>query len=114
MGGGVPEVPITVDAVLPDEPKASLRHRMRVTREEECWRCHQKMDPLGLPFEMFSHVGKFRETKNGKQVDEFGNPVDASGEIIASGVPELDGKVEDAFELMRIAWPIVSTWNRFL
>ncbi|MDA7920633.1 DUF1588 domain-containing protein [Verrucomicrobiales bacterium] len=100
LGGGVPEVPITVDAVLPDEPKESLRHRMRVTRAKECWRCHQKMDPLGLPFEMFNHVGKFRKTKDGKQVDENGNPVDASGEIIASGVPELDGKVEDAFELI--------------
>lgn len=100
LGGGVPEVPITVDAVLPDEPKESLRHRMRVTREEACWRCHQKMDPLGLPFEVFNHVGKFRKNKNGKQVDENGNPVDASGEIIASGVPELDGKVKDAFELI--------------
>jgi hypothetical protein len=100
LGGGVPEVPITVDAVLPDEPKESLRHRMRVTQENECWRCHQKMDPLGLPFEVFNHVGKFRRIKNGKQVDENGNPVDASGEIIASGVRELDGKVEDAFELI--------------
>jgi hypothetical protein len=100
LGGGVPEVPITVDAVLPDEPKNSLRHRMRVTQENTCSRCHQKMDPLGLPFEMFNHVGKFRKIKNGKQVDENGNPVDASGEIIASGVEELDGKVEDAFELI--------------
>ena len=100
LGGGVPEVPITVDAVLPDEPKNSLRHRMRVTQENTCSRCHQKMDPLGLPFEMFNHVGKFRKIKNGKQVDEHGNPVDASGEIIASGVEELDGKVEDAFELI--------------
>ena len=100
LGGGVPEVPITVDAVLPDEPKESLRHRMRVTRENECWRCHQKMDPLGLPFEMFNHVGKFRKIKEGKQVDEHGNPVDASGEIIGSGVPELDGTFEDAFELI--------------
>ena len=100
LGGGVPEVPITVDAVLPDEPKKSLRHRMRVTQENACWRCHQKMDPLGLPFEMFNHVGKLRKIKSGKQVDEHGNPVDASGEIIASGVEELDGKVEDAFELI--------------
>jgi hypothetical protein len=100
LGGGVPEVPITVDAVLPDEPKESLRHRMRVTQSKDCWRCHQKMDPLGLPFEMFNHVGKFRKIKNGKQVDEHGNPVDASGEIIASDVVGLDGKVEDAFELI--------------
>ena len=100
LGGGVPEVPITVDAVLPDEPKETLRHRMRVTRENECWRCHQKMDPLGLPFEAFNHVGKFRKIKKEKQIDENGNPVDTSGEIIASGAQELDGKVNDAFELI--------------
>ncbi|SVE33567.1 uncharacterized protein METZ01_LOCUS486421, partial [marine metagenome] len=57
LGGAVPEVPITVDAQLPDEPKNTLRERMRVTRVAECWRCHRKMDPLGLPFEMYNHLG---------------------------------------------------------
>ncbi|MEM0924896.1 MAG: DUF1592 domain-containing protein, partial [Planctomycetota bacterium] len=37
LGGGIPDVPITVDAMLPDEPKTSLRERMRVTRETYCW-----------------------------------------------------------------------------
>ena len=32
LGGGIPDVPITVDAMLPDEPQNSLRERMRVTR----------------------------------------------------------------------------------
>ena len=32
LGGGIPDVPITVDAQLPDEPNVSLRERMRVTR----------------------------------------------------------------------------------
>ncbi|HIA64254.1 MAG TPA: DUF1592 domain-containing protein, partial [Planctomycetaceae bacterium] len=48
LGGGIPDVPITVDAMLPDEPDATLRERMRVTRESYCWTCHKKMDPLGL------------------------------------------------------------------
>ena len=94
LGGAVPDVPITVDAMLPDEPKETLRHRMRVTREKECWRCHQKMDPLGLPFEMYNHIGLYR-TK------ELGQAVDTSGEIIHSGDPELDGPVENALEMIR-------------
>ena len=57
LGGGIPDVPITVDAMLPDEPNTSLRERMRVTREKYCWTCHEKMDPLGLPFEMYNHAG---------------------------------------------------------
>ena len=93
LGGGIPDVPITVDAMLPDEPEATLRERMRVTREATCWRCHQKMDPLGLPFEIYNHAGLYRTS-------EKGQPVDASGEVIASGDPALDGKVADALELI--------------
>ncbi len=93
LGGGIPDVPITVDAMLPDEPQNTLRERMRVTREEYCWSCHQKMDPLGLPFEMFNHAGIHRTT-------ELGKPVDTSGEIIGSGDPALDGPVESAVEMI--------------
>ncbi len=94
LGGGIPDVPITVDAKLPDEPQSSLRQRMRVTRQDYCWTCHRKMDPLGLPFEMYNHAGLFRKT-------EMGKPVDTSGEIIDSGVPEIDGKVNNAIELIQ-------------
>lgn len=93
LGDAVPDVPITVDAMLPDEPRNTLRHRMRVTKEDECWRCHRKMDPLGLPFEMFNHVGLYRKV-------ELGKPVDTSGEILDSGDPNLDGPVKDALEMI--------------
>jgi len=94
LGGGIPDVPITVDAMLPDEPNNTLRERMRVTRENYCWTCHQKMDPLGLPFEMFNHAGLYRTT-------ELDKPVDTSGEIINSGDPELDGEVANAIEMIQ-------------
>ena len=94
LGGGIPDVPITVDAMLPDEPGNTLRKRMRVTRATYCWTCHKKMDPLGLPFEMYNHAGLFRET-------ELGQPVDTTGEIIDSGDPALDGKVANAIELIQ-------------
>ena len=70
---------------------------MRVTRQEYCWRCHQKMDPLGLPFEIYNHVGLYRnaELTKGQAV-----PVDPSGEIIDSGEPALDGPVANALELI--------------
>jgi hypothetical protein len=93
LGDAVPDVPITVDAMLPDEPQATLRHRMRVTRESECWRCHRKMDPLGLPFEMYNHLGLFRTTEQGEDVD-------TTGAIVDSGDPELDGPVSDATEMI--------------
>ena len=94
LGGGIPDVPITVDAMLPDEPQNTLRQRMRVTREDYCWTCHKKMDPLGLPFEMYNHAGLYRET-------ELDKPVNSKGEIIGSGDPEMDGEVENAIELIQ-------------
>ena len=94
LGGGIPDVPITVDAMLPDEPNTTLRDRMRVTREKYCWTCHEKMDPLGLPFEMYNHAGLFRTS-------ELDKPVDTSGEIIDSGDPALDGPVKNALEMIK-------------
>ncbi len=94
LGGGIPDIPITVDAMLPDEPDNTLRLRMRVTREKYCWTCHEKMDPLGLPFEMYNHAGLFRTT-------ELKAPVDTFGEIIDSGDPELDGPVNNAIDLIQ-------------
>ena len=94
LGGGIPDVPITVDAMLPDEPRNTLRERMRVTKQSYCWTCHKKMDPLGLPFEMYNHAGLYRET-------ELNQPVDTTGEIIDSGVPALDGKVANAIEMIQ-------------
>jgi hypothetical protein len=94
LGGTIPDVPIGVDAALPDEPHETLRHRMRVTREQSCWRCHQQMDPLGLPFEQFDFVGRFR-------TDEQAAPVDVTGQIVASGEPTLDGPVHSPLQLVR-------------
>ena len=93
LGGGIPDVPITVDAQLPDEPGTTLRERMRVTREKYCWSCHEKMDPLGLPFEMYNHAGLYRTT-------ELAKPVDTSGGIVDSGDSSLDGPVVNAIEMI--------------
>ena len=93
LGGGIPDVPITVDAQLPAEPEHTLRERMRMTKADYCWTCHHKMDPLGLPFEMYNHAGLFRTT-------ELGRPVNTTGEIIDSGEPKLDGPVANALEMI--------------
>lgn len=93
LGGTVPDVPIGVNAQLPTDPALTLREKMKVTREEYCWRCHQRMDPLGLPFEQFDDFGRHR-TK------ELGRPVVTIGEIV-TGDPSLDGPVKDPFEFVQ-------------
>ncbi|MEC8590220.1 MAG: DUF1585 domain-containing protein, partial [Planctomycetota bacterium] len=71
----------------------TLRERMEVTRQTYCWTCHAKMDPLGLPFEIYNHGGLYRTT-------ELGQSVNAAGEIIDSGDPDIDGPVTDALEMI--------------
>jgi hypothetical protein len=93
LGGTIPDVPVTIDATLPDEPEHTLRERMQVTRDDYCWNCHQYMDPLGLPLEQFDHFGRYRET-------ELDKPVAVTGEILKSGSQPLDGAVKDPFAMM--------------
>ena len=93
LGGMVPDIPINVDAKLPEEPTWTLRKRMHVTRVDECYKCHSKMNPLGLPFEQFNDFGRYRRT-------ELGQPVLTTGAIGRSGDPALDGEVKNPFELI--------------
>ena len=57
----IPDVPIGVDAKVPEDPHRTLRERMEIVRKAECWRCHKKMNPLGMPFESYDDFGRFRE-----------------------------------------------------
>jgi len=93
LGGNVPDIPINVDAKLPDDKTMTLRERMHVTRAEECYKCHSKMNPLGLPFELYDHYGRFR-------FDELDKPVNTTSRIVNTGVAEVDGEVKTPFELI--------------
>ena len=85
LGGSVPDVPIGVVAKVEEDPHRTLRERLGdATGATACWRCHQKMDPLGLPFEQFSHFGRFR-------LKELQKPVDTRGQIDRTGDVALDG-----------------------
>lgn len=92
LGGTVPDVPIGVDAQLSTDPKLTLREKMQVTRQEYCWKCHQKMDNLGLPFEQYDDFGIFREKELERAVDTTGS--------IETGIAGLDGPVSGPVEYM--------------
>ena len=93
LGGNVPDIPINVDAKLPDDKTMTLRDRMHVTRAEACYKCHSKMNPLGLPFELYDHYGRLRFT-------ELDKPVDTTSKVVNTGVVEVDGEVKSPFELI--------------
>lgn len=116
LGGTVPDLPIGVVAQVPDDKHRTYRDRLTVTRDAKCWKCHQQMDELGLPFENFDHYGRFRSTETvldleatEKNVDNKGKPLgpimhevslDTSGAIANSGDVRVDGTVRDPRELV--------------
>jgi Protein of unknown function (DUF1588)/Protein of unknown function (DUF1592)/Protein of unknown function (DUF1585)/Planctomycete cytochrome C len=117
LAGRVPDVPITVDAKVPEDPHLTFRERVEsVTGQAKtsCWKCHQHMNPLGYPFEFFDDFGRYRieeplenpENLVAKAKDKYDadlyktKPVNTVGELHGAGDPQLDGPVSDAFDLI--------------
>ncbi|MEM1294789.1 MAG: DUF1588 domain-containing protein [Verrucomicrobiota bacterium] len=94
LGGTIPDVPICVEAKVPENEHQQFRERVvEATKKADCWRCHKKMDPLGLPFEQFTHYGRRQRT-------ELGRPVDPSGAITFVEGNIESGAVTSPIELM--------------
>lgn len=78
LGQAPPPPPANVPALSETEeasPEASLREQLARHREDAaCAGCHQAMDPLGLAFENYDAIGRWRETDRDQ-------PVDASGTL---------------------------------
>jgi hypothetical protein len=87
-----PPPPDGADNDLPKvDPNVSTRVRFEQHRTKpECASCHALMDPLGIPFEIYDGIGRYR-TMDGNR------PVDPSSTI--SGT-DRDGDVKDALDLM--------------
>jgi hypothetical protein len=118
----IPDVPITVDAVIPEHHDKTLRARLAsATETTSCWHCHEKMNPLGYTFEMYDDFGRSRtqefleypEHLITKRPDEAKDrnhlldlrdiyktlPVDSSGHLAGTGDPTLDGDLSGAIDL---------------
>ena len=118
----IPDVPITVDAVIPEDHNKTLRSRLAMATEtKSCWHCHEKMNPLGNTFEMYDDFGRFRteefleypEHLVSKRPDEAKDrnhlldlrdiyktlPVDSSGHLAGTGDTSLDGDLVGAIDL---------------
>ena len=117
LAGRVPDVPITVDAKVPEDPHRTFRERVEaVTGQAQtaCWKCHQHMNPLGYAFELYDDFGRPRTeellenpenlitTGNGKdKIDTYkSKPVNTTGYLRGTGEEKLDGPVKDALEMI--------------
>ena len=112
LAGRVPDIPITVDAVIPEDHLNTLGTRLeKVTSAQECIKCHQYMNPLGVPFEIYDDFGRFRtdeplehpENVTGKsgQYSLYKTlPVNPRGKLDSTGDPALDGDVTSALDMI--------------
>ena len=119
LAGTIPDIPITVEAVVPEDHQKTMRSRLaRVTEADYCWRCHERMNPLGYTFEMYDDFGRFRIEESLEHPDNLLKkgpdkaaahvdlrdvyktlPVDPKGVLAGTGDESLDGEVVDAIDL---------------
>ena len=119
LAGTIPDVPITVDAVIPEDHQLTLRERLAsATEVTYCWKCHEQMNPLGYALEGYDDFGRFRTEESLESPDNLlekkpddsthltdtrdrykTRAVDSTGFLHGTGDPNLDGKVEDAIDL---------------
>jgi hypothetical protein len=72
-----PDIPPLEDAARRTaNKKPTLREALALHRQDpKCSSCHNRMDPLGLAFENFNALGRWRD-------QERGQPIDARGKLI--------------------------------
>ena len=84
FGKSPPPPPANVDPIAPnpvDSPKATLRMKLEAhIHDAKCASCHRKIDPLGLAFENYDAIGRWRTTEI---VEGTGDnpPVNPSGKL---------------------------------
>lgn len=72
----IPAPPANVDTSIPevDAESPTLRDRISTHLENpSCAGCHQLIDPIGLGFENFDGIARWRTTENGATIDASGN-----------------------------------------
>jgi len=85
FGKTPPPPPANVDPIEPnpvDSPKATLRMKLEAHKHDKsCASCHRKIDPLGLAFDNYDAIGRWRTHEVTKEGMGSNPRVDASGEL---------------------------------
>jgi Protein of unknown function (DUF1592)/Protein of unknown function (DUF1588)/Protein of unknown function (DUF1595)/Protein of unknown function (DUF1585)/Protein of unknown function (DUF1587) len=109
----IPSPPIDVNTTPPPVTAATTTRERFAAHEANpsCGGCHVLMDPIGLGFENYDPVGRFRTDENGLAVDNSGNVI-KSEDIDGSfhGVVELASKLAGSEQVARCAVQQVMTY----
>lgn len=76
----LPDPPANVNNTPPEpDPNATTRQRFEQHRSDPtCAGCHQLLDPIGVGFENYDAIGRYRTSENNL-------PIDAHGELASAG-----------------------------
>jgi hypothetical protein len=90
----LPPPPPDVDTTPPDpDPSATTRERFRQhSADQRCASCHSLLEGVGFGLEAYDWLGRYR-------TEEYGLPIDATGNLLNSGDPTVDGAFDGAKEL---------------
>jgi Protein of unknown function (DUF1588)/Protein of unknown function (DUF1592)/Protein of unknown function (DUF1595)/Protein of unknown function (DUF1585)/Protein of unknown function (DUF1587) len=109
----LPDPPANVNNNPPaPDPNATTRQRFEQHRTDPtCAGCHQLLDPIGVGFENYDAIGRYRS-------DENGLPIDATGELVSAGTSSgtFSGAVELAKKLAtspEVRTCVQKQWFRF-
>jgi hypothetical protein len=109
----LPDPPANVNNNPPaPDPNATTRQRFEQHRADPtCAGCHQLLDPIGVGFENYDAIGRYRG-------DENGLPIDANGELVSAGTASgaFSGAVELAKKLAtspEVRSCVQKQWFRF-
>lgn len=109
----LPDPPANVNNNPPvPDPNATTRQRFEQHRQDpSCVGCHMLLDPIGVGFENYDAIGRYRS-------DENGLPIDANGELVSAGTSSgtFSGAVELAKKLATspdVRTCVQKQWFRF-
>lgn len=81
------------------DPTKTARQRYAAHSENSfCGNCHKLMDPIGLAFEHYDGIGRYRADDNGLPIDPSGEIVPNENQIKASS--DADGPFADSAQLI--------------
>jgi Protein of unknown function (DUF1592)/Protein of unknown function (DUF1588)/Protein of unknown function (DUF1587)/Protein of unknown function (DUF1595)/Protein of unknown function (DUF1585) len=110
--GEMPDPPAGINIQVP-ELDANLTTRERFRQHSDnavCAGCHQLMDPIGMAFESYDGVGRFRTSENGQAIDTSGEVLGTDVAGAFDGIAELGDKLAQSSDAKAC---LVTNWFRY-
>jgi hypothetical protein len=109
--GMMPAPPPNVPKLPDVDPSLTTRERLlQHSTDPACHSCHRLMDPIGFGFEKLDGAGLWRDTENGKAIDDSGTIEDSDVAGNFTGPAELGAKLSQSLFAQKC---VVTSWFHY-